>query len=45
MGVTAYPELQLAKSELDFDNSDNMEIKQLPNYKPLGYAAGNKLTS
>ena len=34
MGVTAYPDMQLVKSpELDYDSSDNMEIKQLLRFK------------
>jgi ammonium transporter, Amt family len=33
MGVLAYPDLQLAKSELDYDSHDNMEIKQLARFK------------
>lgn len=33
MGVFAYPDVQLVKSELDFDSADNMEIKQLARFK------------
>ncbi len=33
MGVSAYPDLQLMKSELDFDSEDNIEIKQLARFK------------
>ena len=34
MGVTAYPDMQLVKSpELDYDSSDNIEIKQLIRFK------------
>jgi len=33
MGVAAYPDLQLVKSELDFDSADNAEIKQLHRFK------------
>jgi len=34
MGVTAYPDMQLVKSpELDYDSSDNIEIKQLMRFK------------
>lgn len=34
MGVSAYPDLQLVKSpELDYDSSDNLEIKQLLRFK------------
>lgn len=34
MGVSAYPDLQLVKSpELDYDSSDNLEIKQLAKFK------------
>ncbi len=33
MGVAAYPDLQLVKSELDFDSADNIEIKQLDRFK------------
>ena len=34
MGVSAYPDMQLLKSpELDYDSSDNMEIKQLLRFK------------
>lgn len=34
MGVSGYPDIQLVKSpELDYDSSDNMEIKQLLKFK------------
>jgi Amt family ammonium transporter len=33
MGVAAYPDLQLVKSELDYDSADNAEIKQLARFK------------
>lgn len=33
MGVLAYPESQLIRSELDYDSDDNMEIKQLDRFK------------
>lgn len=33
MGVLAYPDLQMIKSELDFDSADNAEIKQLARFK------------
>lgn len=33
MGVAAYPDVQMLKSELDFDSADNAEIKQLARFK------------
>lgn len=45
MGVLAYPDSQLVRSELDYDSADNAEIKQLARFKkkgaenkPFGYA-------
>ena len=36
MGVLAYPDNQLVRSELDYHSSDNAEIKQLARFKNLG---------
>jgi Amt family ammonium transporter len=36
MGVYAYPDSQLLRSELDYDSSDNAEIKQLRRFKKNG---------
>jgi Amt family ammonium transporter len=33
MGVLAYPDSQLIRSELDYDSDDNMDIKQLDRFK------------
>jgi Amt family ammonium transporter len=33
MGVLAYPDLQLVKSELDYNSIDNAEVKQLARFK------------
>lgn len=33
MGVLAYPDSQLIRSELDYDSDDNLEIKQLDRFK------------
>ena len=33
MGVLAYPDQQLIRSELDYDSADNAEIKQLARFK------------
>ncbi len=33
MGVLAYPDSQLIRSELDYDSSDNAEVKQLARFK------------
>lgn len=33
MGVLAYPDLQLMKSELDYDSTDNIKIKQLERFQ------------
>ena len=33
MGVLAYPDSQLIRSELDYDSADNAEIKQLARFK------------
>ncbi|MDP4133763.1 MAG: ammonium transporter [Bacillota bacterium] len=33
MGVLAYPDSQLVRSELDYDSDDNAEIKQLARFK------------
>ena len=35
MGVAAYPDLQLMKSELDYDSADNAPIKQLERFKRI----------
>lgn len=36
MGCLAYPDSQLIRSELDYDSSDNAEIKQLARFKKAG---------
>ena len=36
MGVLAYPDQQLVRSELDYDSADNEEIKQLRRFKRTG---------
>ncbi len=36
MGVLAYPDSQLVRSELDYDTADNAEIKQLAKFKYRG---------
>jgi Amt family ammonium transporter len=36
MGVLAYPDNQLVRSELDYDSDDNAEIKQLARFKKNG---------
>jgi Amt family ammonium transporter len=33
MGVLAYPDLQIIRSELDYDSADNAQIKQLERFK------------
>lgn len=33
MGVLAYPDCQLVRSELDYDSADNAEIKQIARFK------------
>jgi len=33
MGILAYPDSQLVRSELDYDSADNAEIKQLARFK------------
>ena len=36
MGVLAYPDSQLVRSELDYDSADNAEVKQLVRFKKRG---------
>ena len=36
MGVLAYPDSQLIRSELDYDSDDNLKIKQLDRFKISG---------
>jgi Amt family ammonium transporter len=45
MGVLAYPDSQLVTSELDYDSSDNAEIKQLARFKSGDIAAKPKPNS
>lgn len=40
MGVLAYPDNQLVRNELDFDSSDNAEIKQLARFGRLSEMKG-----
>ena len=36
MGILAYPDRQLVRTELDYDSEDNAEIKQLARFKKKG---------